>query len=62
MPAGEQTVTGTVTLDNAMALNLFAMTPYYYNTPTEGAQRLAQCPELTTEIGFRFLLYRRAQS
>lgn len=62
VPAGEQTVTDTITLDNAMAQNLFTMTPYYYNTPTEGARRLAQCPELTTEIGFRFLLYRRASS
>ena len=62
VPAGEQTVTDTVTLDTAMARNLFTMTPYYYNTPTEGARRLAECETLTTEIGFRFLLYRRVRS
>ena len=59
VPAGERTVTDTITLDNAMAQALFTMTPYYFNTPPEGAARLAACPELTTEIGFRFLLYRR---
>lgn len=62
VPAGERIVTDTVTLDNAMAQALFTMTPYYYNTPTEGAARLAACTELKTEIGFRFLLYRRAES
>lgn len=62
VPAGERVVTDTITLDNAMAQALFTMTPYYYNTPTEGAARLAACTELTTEIGFRFLLYRRAES
>ncbi len=61
VPAGERTVTDTITLDNAMAQALFAMTPYYFNTPPEGADRLAACPGLTTEIGFRFLLYRRAE-
>lgn len=62
VPAGERTVTDTITLDNAMAQNLFTMTPYYYNTPTTGAHRLARCEKLTTEIGFRFLLYRRART
>ena len=56
---GEQIVTDTITLNNAMAQALFTMTPYYFNTPPEGAARLAACPELATEIGFRFLLYRR---
>ena len=38
---------------------LFAMTPYYWKTPREGAQRLAQCSQLTTELEFDFLIYER---
>ena len=38
---------------------LFAMTPYYWKTPPAGAARLAACPALTTEIGFRYLVYRK---
>lgn len=35
------------------------MTPYYWNTPADGAARLAACHRLTTEIGFRYLVYRK---
>ena len=35
------------------------MTPYAFKTPAEGVRRLAGLPSLTTEIGFRFLVYRR---
>lgn len=35
------------------------MTPYYWNTPADGAARLAHCQSLTTEIGFRYLVYRK---
>ena len=59
LPAAERTVAGTLTLDGAGARQLFAMTPYYYNTPPAGAARLAALESLTTEIGFRFLVYRR---
>ena len=38
---------------------LFAMTPYYWKTPKEGAQRLEQLSRLETEIEFDFLLYER---
>lgn len=38
---------------------LFAMTPYYWRTPREVAQRLYEQDELTVEIGFDFLVYRR---
>ena len=38
---------------------LFAMTPYYWKTPREGAQRLETCDRLETEIEFDFLLYER---
>ncbi len=39
---------------------LFAMTPYYWKTPREGAQRLAELDCLETEIAFDFLVYEKA--
>jgi 23S rRNA (guanine745-N1)-methyltransferase len=35
------------------------MTPYYWRTPRDGAARLAQLPELTTEISFRYLVFEK---
>ena len=35
------------------------MTPYYWNTPADGAARLRACEALTTEIGFRYLVYQK---
>lgn len=52
-------VTGTITLHGPAVQRLFAMTPYYWNTPAAGAARLAALDTLTTEIGFRFLLYQK---
>ena len=48
-----------LTLEGQSVQNLFAMTPYYWNTPADGAARLAACSSLTTEIGFRFLVYQK---
>lgn len=56
---GTRTVTGTLVLDGEAARQLFAMTPYAFRTPADGLARLAACTTLTTEIGFRFLVYRR---
>ncbi len=39
--------------------DLFAMTPYYWKTPREGAERLRAARRLSTEIAFDFVLYRR---
>ena len=52
-------VRGQITVRGEQIGQLFQMTPYYWKTPREGAQRLALCTELTTEIGFDFLVYRR---
>ena len=38
---------------------LFAMTPYYWRTPPQGAKRLRQQNELATEIEFDFLVYQK---
>lgn len=40
---------------------LFAMTPYYWKTPKEGAARLQACASLTTEIHFDFLIYQKPE-
>lgn len=54
---GERAVSGRVTVPAAQLGALFAMTPYYWKTPRDGAARLAALPELTTEIAFRFLVF-----
>lgn len=55
----EREATATLTLEGESVQQLFAMTPYYWNTPADGAARLAACERLTTEIGFRYLVYRK---
>ena len=55
----EHTVEDTITLTGQAVQDLFAMTPYYWKTPLEGSQRLAQRAQLTTPIGFRFLVYQK---
>ena len=52
-------VRGRITVEGAQIGQLFQMTPYYWKTPRDGAQRLAQCARLETEIAFDFLVYRR---
>ena len=36
------------------------MTPYYWKTPRQGAQRLQEREKLTTPIQFRFLVYQKS--
>ena len=48
-----------LTLTGDAVQQLFAMTPYYWNTPADGAARLQTCKSLTTEIGFRYLVYQK---
>jgi len=53
-------VDGTVTLPcQADIHNLFQMTPYYWNTPEDGAARLAALETLTTRISFRIHVFSR---
>ncbi len=56
---GERTVTDTITVEGDQIRNLFAMTPISGKPRTSGHLRLAAKQSLTTEIGFRFLAYRR---
>ena len=44
---------------NDLIKSLFMMTPYYYRTPAQGAQRLSLCDCLHTEADFWIVLYRR---
>lgn len=55
-------VEGRITVTGPQVQNLFAMTPYYWKTPKDGAARLAALDTLSTEIGFDFLLYRKADN
>lgn len=50
---------GTIRVEGTAVQDLFCMTPYYWKTPREGAERLAQCTEITTPIQFRFLKFRK---
>ena len=56
---GEVPVSGQITLAGRQIPDLFAMTPYYWKTPRQGAQRLQEVEELTTPIQFRFLIYQK---
>lgn len=56
---GEEAVTDTITVPGPQLQALFAMTPYYWRTPADGAARLQALASLRTEIGFRFLLFTR---
>ena len=58
-PIGEREVSGSITVPAGQLEALFAMTPYYWKTPRDGAARLAALPELTTDIAFRFLVFEK---
>ena len=58
-PIGEREVSGSITVPAGQLDALFAMTPYYWKTPRDGAARLAALPELTTDIAFRFLVFEK---
>lgn len=45
--------------DAQTALDLFAMTPYYWKTGIEGGCRLKETKGFSTEISFDFLIYRK---
>ena len=42
--AGESTA--VITLEGQSVQDLFAMTPHYWNTPADGAARLAECEQI----------------
>ena len=56
-PAGEADVDGQIRVEGEAVQDLFAMTPYFWKTPREGAQRLAECSAVETPIQFRFLQF-----
>lgn len=55
--AGQTQVEAQLVAEGQQVQDLFSMTPYYWKTPAEGSARLAQCSQLKTPIGFRFVLY-----
>ncbi len=56
---GEEAVHAEIEVPQARLASLFAMTPYYWKTPQDGAERLAALPSLKTAIEFRFLIFER---
>lgn len=53
-------VDGTITLSCQSDIHaLFQMTPYYWNTPKPGIERLAALETLITHIAFRIHIFRR---
>ncbi|MBE6961124.1 MAG: methyltransferase domain-containing protein [Ruminococcaceae bacterium] len=54
-------VDAAITLENREDIhNLFQMTPYYWKTSKEGAERLAALDQLTTRISFHIHVFRKA--
>lgn len=58
-PIAEREVNAEITVPAAHLEALFAMTPYYWKTPRDGAARLTALLELKTRISFRFLVFER---
>ncbi len=52
-------VHGKITLTTSLLLDLFTMTPYYYRSPKGTVEKLNNTKELSTEIEFDFLVYRK---
>ena len=53
-------VDASITLQSQADIHaLFQMTPYYWKTPKEGAERLAKLDTLTTRISFRIHVFRK---
>lgn len=57
---GERRVRYTITVEGRAAIaDLFAMTPYYWRTSAEDAQKLSSLVELETEVDVLLTLYRK---
>lgn len=52
-------VRGVITLSTSLLLDLFTMTPYYYRSPKGTLEKLSSTKELSTEIEFDFIIYRK---
>ena len=61
-PVGERTVTGKLRVPAEQLEALFAMTPYYWRTPADGAARLAALPGLACTIALRSLVFEREET
>ena len=48
-----------ISLTSSLLLDLFAMTPYYYRSPKGTLEKLNATEELSTEIEFDFLIYKK---
>lgn len=57
IPSGEVQVERTICVEGQAVQDLFAMTPYFWKTSRQGAQRLQDCKQVETPIQFRFLIF-----
>jgi len=56
----EERLEYSITLETPREVGaLFAMTPYYYKTSADAAERLKSCAPLTTECGFLIQIYKK---
>ena len=51
-------VEGITLTDNAQIMSLFAMTPYYWRTSPEDAEKLSAINELSTEVDIIISVYK----
>ncbi|MBO5648644.1 MAG: methyltransferase domain-containing protein [Clostridia bacterium] len=57
-----QRITDTITVTDPEHIRaLFAMTPYFWKTAREDAERLYACEQLCTTVSFDLLLYRKSR-
>lgn len=52
----------TIRVERTALADLFRMTPYYWKTPKEGAERLSEVPELAIRANFRIHVFRRQKA
>lgn len=48
-----------ISLNNQEIKDVFTMTPYYYKSPKDTSNKLMNLDELTTNIAFKILIYRK---
>ncbi len=49
----------SVSLSSGLAIDLFRMTPYYYNSPKDSISRIEKQKNIDTDIGFDLLIYEK---
>ncbi len=56
---GRHEVSYKITLDSMEAVDLFMMTPYYYNCPQGSLEKIKSRKTIETDVGFDYLVYKK---